>query len=87
MSPARPCGRLRPPDYPRRVSSHGFGLCDRCAHQRVVRSGRGSLFSLCERSFDDPRFAKYPPVPVASCPGFTPRPPDPPRAGQLSDGP
>ncbi len=46
------------------------GLCDSCAHQRVVRTTRGSAFSLCERSRTDERFAKYPRIPVASCPGF-----------------
>ena len=53
------------------MSPAGFGLCDRCAHQRVVTSGRGSVFSLCERALDDDRYPKYPRVPVAACPGFT----------------
>mgnify|MGYP007113036776 CR=1 FL=1 len=35
---------------------HGFGLCDSCAHQRLVRSGRGTLFSLCERALADDRY-------------------------------
>ena len=30
------------------------GLCDPCAHQRLVRNTRGSSFSLCERSRTDP---------------------------------
>ena len=59
----------------RGMSRAPFGLCNACAHQRIVRSGRGSEFSLCERSFDDPRYAKYPRVPVGACPGFTPRSP------------
>lgn len=49
-----------------------FGLCDSCVHQRLVRSGRGSVFSLCERSLTDERYPKYPRVPVAACPGFRP---------------
>jgi len=49
------------------------GLCDRCRHQRLVRTGRGSEFSLCERSGTDPTYPKYPRVPVLSCPGFEPR--------------
>jgi len=49
------------------------GLCDRCTHQRVVRTGRGAQFSLCERHKTDPRFAKYPRLPVVSCPGFDER--------------
>jgi hypothetical protein len=50
-----------------------FGLCARCAHQRIVRSGRGSVFSLCERSFSDTRYPKYPPMPVLRCAGFEER--------------
>jgi hypothetical protein len=49
------------------------GLCDSCRHQRVVRNTRGSVFSLCERSKTDPRYPKYPRVPVLECPGFEAR--------------
>jgi hypothetical protein len=35
-----------------------------------VRTGRGSEFSLCERSKSDPSFPKYPRVPVLECRGF-----------------
>ena len=51
-----------------------FGLCDACTHQRVVRSGRGSEFSLCGLAASDPRFPKYPRVPVLRCEGFEKRP-------------
>jgi hypothetical protein len=51
------------------------GLCDICAHQRVVRNTRGSTFSLCERSKDEPeRYPKYPRLPVTACPGYERRP-------------
>jgi hypothetical protein len=50
-----------------------FGLCDSCRHQRIVRTGRGSVFTLCERSKIDPDFPKYPRVPVTSCGGHEPR--------------
>ncbi len=50
------------------------GLCDACAHQRLVRTGRGSEFSLCERHRVDPRLRKYPPLPVLRCHAFEPRP-------------
>jgi hypothetical protein len=53
----------------------GAGLCDSCLHQRVVRNTRGSSFSLCERSRTEPEYPKYPPVPVASCPGWERRDP------------
>ena len=47
------------------------GLCDRCRHQQVVRNTRGSVFSLCRRSRDEPeRYPRYPRLPVGSCPGF-----------------
>jgi hypothetical protein len=46
-----------------------FGLCDTCVHQRIVRNTRGSVFSLCRRSRDQPEFPRYPRVPVRSCPG------------------
>jgi hypothetical protein len=46
------------------------GLCDRCRHQRIVRTGRGSVFSMCLRSKTDERFPKYPRIPVRECPGF-----------------
>ena len=51
----------------------GAGLCDRCRHQELVRSGKGSTFSLCALSREDPRFAKYPQLPVLRCSGFAPR--------------
>lgn len=60
------------------------GICDRCRHQRLVPNTRGSVFSLCERSRTDPRFPRYPRIPVLSCPGFEqrleePTPPPAPR--------
>ena len=46
------------------------GLCARCAFVRLVETKRGSIFHMCERSKEDARFRKYPPLPVLSCPGF-----------------
>jgi hypothetical protein len=54
---------VRPPDP---------GLCGACRHSRVVRSGRGSTFRLCELSRTDPAFPRYPPLPVVVCSGFSP---------------
>jgi hypothetical protein len=48
----------------------GAGLCDRCTHQQIVRNTRGSSFSLCRRSREDPAYPRYPRVPVLECPGF-----------------
>jgi hypothetical protein len=49
------------------------GLCNRCVHQRVVGNTRGSSFSLCEKSREDPSFPKYPRIPVLECRGFVQR--------------
>jgi hypothetical protein len=46
-----------------------FGLCDTCIHQQIVRNTRGSVFSLCRRSREDPEFPRYPRVPVLACRG------------------
>ena len=37
------------------------GLCDRCAHQKLVHTTRGSTFSMCLRHRTEPeRYPKYP---------------------------
>jgi len=46
------------------------GLCDTCKHQRIVRSGRGSTFSMCLLSKTRPEFPKYPRLPVERCSGY-----------------
>lgn len=43
-----------------------------CRHCRIVQSAR-TTFYLCERSFTDPRFRKYPPLPVIRCAGYEPQ--------------
>ena len=49
------------------------GLCNRCRHQQIIRNTRGSVFSLCRRSRDEPeRFPRYPRLPVVGCPGYEP---------------
>jgi hypothetical protein len=45
------------------------GLCATCKFHRIVAGARSS-FHLCERSFTDPRFPRYPPLPVAVCAGY-----------------
>lgn len=50
------------------------GLCADCTFARIVDSGR-STFYLCERALTDPRFRKYPSLPVVSCPGYQRQPP------------
>ena len=46
------------------------GLCGSCGHARVIRSGRGSVFSLCQLSAVDPSFPRYPTLPVLRCRGY-----------------
>jgi hypothetical protein len=50
----------------------GVGLCLTCRFSRVILSDRGSRFYFCERSKSDPRFPKYPPLPVLACAGYEP---------------
>ena len=54
-----------------------LGLCAVCKHRRVTGNRRGSLFHLCVLSKDDPRFPRYPPLPVLECTGFERADPDP----------
>jgi hypothetical protein len=51
----------------------GAGLCAGCRNARVVENRRGSRFWMCELSRAEPRFPKYPILPVVACPGFEPR--------------
>ena len=46
------------------------GLCDSCAHQRLISNTRGSRFSLCLRSRSDPAYPRYPRLPVLECAGY-----------------
>ena len=50
------------------------GLCDRCVHQQLVHTKRGSTFSLCRRSKTEPDYPRYPRLPVLRCHGHEPRP-------------
>jgi hypothetical protein len=52
------------------MSQPAAGLCNLCLHQRLVPNTRGSVFSLCERSAEDPSFPRYPRIPVLACRGF-----------------
>ena len=61
---------LRPGSVRDHPPMGAFGLCDTCRYQRLVRTGRGSLFSMCLKSREDPDFPKYPRVPVQACAGY-----------------
>lgn len=47
-----------------------IGLCVRCVHHRVTGNRRGSQFHLCGLASTDPRFRKYPRLPMLRCEGF-----------------
>lgn len=46
------------------------GECAACAHAHVTHNARGSEFWRCRRADQDPRYLKYPPLPVQVCAGF-----------------
>jgi hypothetical protein len=47
-----------------------IGLCATCAHVSVIVSDRGSTFYACQRAKTDPRFPRYPRLPVVACFGY-----------------
>ena len=49
------------------------GLCASCLHARPIESSKGATFIRCELSFTDPRFARYPRLPVVRCEGYLSR--------------
>lgn len=62
------------------------GLCRSCKNHRVVRSRRGPKYYLCELAASDPRFPKYPPLPVVECEGYVPGGEDPWEQLQREEG-
>jgi len=62
------------------VTAPPAGLCGTCRHSRVIASRRGSTFRLCERSATDPRFPRYPALPVLRCAGYEAAPASSPPA-------
>jgi hypothetical protein len=59
---------VTPSSGPRPVA----GLCATCRFRQEVRNTRGSSFSLCLRSREDPAYPRYPRLPVLSCDGYEP---------------
>lgn len=51
------------------MSSVLVGLCAKCRHARRIETAR-SAFILCQRSAADPRYAKYPRLPMLACAGY-----------------
>jgi hypothetical protein len=54
------------------VSLDPIGLCRNCSNARVINNARGSAFYLCELAGTNPRFPKYPRLPVLRCEGYRP---------------
>jgi hypothetical protein len=52
--------------------SENIGLCATCRHVETIVSARGSTFYLCQLALTDPRFSKYPTLPVLVCEGYEP---------------
>jgi len=55
-----------PPDN----ETERVGLCVTCQHVRVVRSDKDSVFYRCQLAATDPRYPKYPRLPVRQCRGY-----------------
>jgi hypothetical protein len=51
------------------VKDPAIGLCSDCEHCRSVKGPR-TTFYMCQLSFTNPEFRKYPPLPVLRCPGY-----------------
>jgi hypothetical protein len=54
------------------VDAPPAGLCERCRNVKVVETRKGSCFYLCMLSEIDPRFPRYPRIPVVRCLGYVP---------------
>jgi hypothetical protein len=55
---------------PSSTNANSLGLCAHCLHARPIESAKGSQFLLCQLSQSDPRFPKYPRLPVLTCSGY-----------------
>jgi hypothetical protein len=50
------------------------GLCAGCEFALLNRTRRGTVYLRCGLAAEDPRFPRYPPLPVLRCRGFAPLP-------------
>jgi len=55
------------------IAAGEAGLCGDCINARIIETQRRSTFLQCQLSFADPRFAKYPRLPVRICSGYAQR--------------
>lgn len=52
------------------MTGETVGLCRDCTFAQAVESRRGSTFYRCRLSETDPRFERYPRLPVLNCEGY-----------------
>lgn len=52
------------------VIDDSIGLCLSCRWMQVVTTRRGSTFYRCGRADTDPRFPRYPALPMLQCVGY-----------------
>lgn len=50
-----------------------LGLCQDCVFRQQIASPKGSVFQRCNMSLQDPRYPKYPRLPVLICAAYTPK--------------
>ncbi|HEX8391582.1 MAG TPA: hypothetical protein VF665_04415 [Longimicrobium sp.] len=46
------------------------GLCAGCENVKIIDTRKGSRFYLCQLAEVDPRFPRYPRIPVLRCHGY-----------------
>ena len=51
------------------------GLCGNCCHVRGITGDHRNVYYLCRLSAVDPRYVRYPVLPVTDCAGFLRREP------------
>jgi hypothetical protein len=51
------------------------GLCDKCRHVKKLSNAKGSTFYMCHLAESQPKFPRYPRLPVLKCDGFELAPP------------
>lgn len=56
-------------DPPRDATRERVGLCATCRHARQVPTPK-TLYWLCGLAATDPRFDRYPRLPVVACGGY-----------------
>jgi hypothetical protein len=65
----QPPQRAMSEESPPRFGATWVGLCLECVHAQRVET-RASVFWRCRLSDQDPRFDKYPRLPVLECSGY-----------------